>query len=80
MTVVTSLAPGGTDQGGETRAGRLDYAHVDTVYVNGAWVAPLATTHRIEVTDPATGTVWGSVPAVGQPDVDRAVAAARANK
>jgi acyl-CoA reductase-like NAD-dependent aldehyde dehydrogenase len=46
-------------------------------YVNGDWVRP-HTTETIEVVDPATEQVIGSVPAGSPEDVDLAVAAARA--
>lgn len=68
--------PDGVGQGGPTRAGVLPYTHVDTVFIDGAWVRPDGT-GRGEVTDPATGQAWGSVPAASQADVEAAVAAAR---
>ncbi len=49
----------------------------DTVYVGGAWIAP-STMDLIDVVDPATETAVASVPLCSPPDVDRAVAAARA--
>lgn len=55
----------------------IPYRHVDTHFIDGGWV-PSAGTQRIEVTDPATGQVWGSVPAGTSQDVDRAVGAAHA--
>ncbi len=53
----------------------IPYTHVDDVYVDGAWVPALAA-ERVDVVDPATDLVWGSVPECGADDVDRAVAAA----
>src|SRR5262249_14028887 len=46
-------------------------------YVNGEWVRPVAT-ETIDVVDPATEDVIGSVPAGNAADVDVAVRAARA--
>ncbi|MEV6629535.1 aldehyde dehydrogenase family protein [Actinoplanes sp. NPDC051470] len=48
----------------------------DKLLVNGAWVTP-ASTGVIEVINPATEEVLGTVPAGTQSDVDDAVAAAR---
>lgn len=53
----------------------IPYRHVDTHFIDGQWVRS-AGTERIEVTDPATGKVWGSVPAGNTRDVERAVGAA----
>jgi aldehyde dehydrogenase (NAD+) len=47
------------------------------VYIGGEWVPP-ASGDVIEVENPATGEVLGTVPAGTAADVDRAVAAARA--
>ncbi|MGJ3402450.1 aldehyde dehydrogenase family protein [Glutamicibacter sp. Je.9.36] len=55
----------------------IPYRHVDTHFIDGGWVGS-AGTGRIEVTDPATGQVWGSVPAGTSQDIDRAVGAAHA--
>ncbi|MED6328854.1 MAG: aldehyde dehydrogenase family protein [Actinomycetota bacterium] len=49
----------------------------DQIYVGGAWV-PSAGDGSIEVHDPSTGAVIGSVPEGTPADVDAAVAAARA--
>ncbi|HYY02141.1 MAG TPA: aldehyde dehydrogenase family protein, partial [Mycobacterium sp.] len=49
---------------------------IDTIYIGGQWVTPLST-NKIEVRSPATGEPLGSVIAVGERDVDCAVAAAR---
>ncbi|GAA1799044.1 aldehyde dehydrogenase family protein [Luedemannella flava] len=49
----------------------------DRLYLDGGWVAP-AGADAIEVTDPTTEEVIGTVPAGGPADVDAAVAAARA--
>jgi betaine-aldehyde dehydrogenase len=46
------------------------------MFIGGRWVDP-AGTERIEVTNPATGQVIGSVPAATTADVDAAVLAAR---
>lgn len=54
----------------------LPYAHVDDMFINGQWVRA-DSDRRSEVTDPATGQVWGSVPDGSDLDVDRAVSAAR---
>jgi aldehyde dehydrogenase (NAD+) len=48
----------------------------DQHYIGGAW-APATTDERIDVVDPATESVIGSVPAGTAADVDLAVAAAR---
>jgi acyl-CoA reductase-like NAD-dependent aldehyde dehydrogenase len=49
----------------------------DAVFIGGRWVAPRG--HgRIEVVDPATESVIGHVPAGSAPDVEQAVAVARA--
>lgn len=53
----------------------LPYRHVDTHFIGGGWTRSRGT-GRIEVTDPATGAVWGSVPAGTSQDVDTAVRAA----
>jgi acyl-CoA reductase-like NAD-dependent aldehyde dehydrogenase len=47
----------------------------DRLYANGTWVTPV-TPGSIDVVDPTTEEVLGSVPAGGAPDVDRAVDAA----
>jgi aldehyde dehydrogenase (NAD+) len=49
----------------------------DKLYIDGAWT-PATSDERIQVENPTTGEVIGSVPAAGPADVDRAVAAARA--
>jgi len=46
------------------------------LYVGGKWVAP-ATNRRVEVVSPHSEQVLGSVPEAAEPDVDRAVEAAR---
>lgn len=48
----------------------------DTIYVDGSWVASSGTA-SIEIVNPATGKVIGSVPAGAAADVDVAVTAAR---
>lgn len=55
----------------------IPYRHVETHFIDGAWVRSTGTT-RNEVTDPATGLVWGSVPDGTEEDLHRAVGAARA--
>lgn len=55
----------------------LPYTHVDDLFIGGAWVRS-ASTRRIEVVNPATEEVWGSVPDATTDDLDAAVAAARA--
>ncbi|MGF9663903.1 aldehyde dehydrogenase family protein [Arthrobacter crystallopoietes] len=54
----------------------LPYTHVDDVFIDGAW-RTAAGTGRNDVTDPATGQVWGSVPDGTAEDIDAAVGAAR---
>ena len=51
--------------------------HHDTLFIDGAWVASTGT-GTIEVIDPSTEQVCGSIPEGTAEDVDRAVAAARA--
>ncbi|NWN89484.1 MAG: aldehyde dehydrogenase family protein [Micrococcaceae bacterium] len=53
----------------------IPYRHVTTHFIDGAW-QPSHGQDTIEVTDPATNTVWGSVPVGNQDDVDAAVEAA----
>jgi aldehyde dehydrogenase (NAD+) len=48
----------------------------DAIFVGGEWIKP-ATTEAIDVVNPATEQVIGSVPAGSAADVDTAVAAAR---
>jgi aldehyde dehydrogenase (NAD+) len=48
----------------------------DTFYIGGAWVPPSGP-ETIDVLNPATGQVIGTIPAGTPADVDRAVAAAR---
>src|SRR5690606_41958500 len=47
------------------------------LYRNGAWVAP-SSSERIEVENPTTEQVLGTIPAGSAEDVDEAVRAARA--
>jgi aldehyde dehydrogenase (NAD+) len=54
----------------------LPHTHVDTIFVDGAWL-PSRGTGRNPVTDPATGEVWGSVPDGTPEDVDAAVGSAQ---
>lgn len=51
-------------------------AHRTCIYVHGEWLEPISGS-TTTVTNPATLEVVGSVPSVLEPDVDRAVAAAR---
>ncbi len=51
--------------------------HFDTIYVDGRWI-PSTGVDRIDVIDPSTEQVIGSVPDGTPADVDTAVAAARA--
>ena len=53
-----------------------DARHHDTLYIDGAWV-PSQGTGRIDVIDPTTEEVCGSIPEGVAADVDAAVAAAR---
>lgn len=54
----------------------LPYTHQNDHFIDGKWQRS-DTQERIEVTDPATAQVWGSVPKGTQSDLDAAVAAAR---
>ncbi|HET8926492.1 MAG TPA: aldehyde dehydrogenase family protein [Microbacterium sp.] len=67
----TSLTEGHTDA-----AARLPYRHVDDLFIDGDYRRAEGE-GRIDVTDPATGTVWAGVPVASPSDVDAAVAAAR---
>lgn len=58
-------------------AASLPYTHVTDFRIGGQSVEATGP-GRIEVTDPATGEVWGSVPIATADEVDDAVAAARA--
>jgi acyl-CoA reductase-like NAD-dependent aldehyde dehydrogenase len=60
--------------------GHAAAAFVRRVHKNliGATWMPAATGETLEVIDPGTGDVVGHIPASGAPDVDAAVAAARA--
>ncbi|NJC73054.1 aldehyde dehydrogenase family protein [Planosporangium thailandense] len=53
----------------------LPYTHVTDLYIDGAWRAS-ASAARLDVVDPATEEVWGSVPDASPVDVDAALAAA----
>ncbi|WP_020389618.1 aldehyde dehydrogenase family protein [Kribbella catacumbae] len=53
----------------------LRWTHVDDLYVDGAWV-PSTGSARIDVVDPATEEVWGSVPDATAEDIEAAMAAA----
>lgn len=55
----------------------IPYRHVTTHFIDGAWRESLGQ-DTIEVTDPATNTVWGSVPVGNEDDVNAAVGAAHA--
>lgn len=57
-------------------AASLPYTHVSDFRIGGRSV-PASSDRRIEVTDPATGEVWGSVPMATAEEVDLAVSAAR---
>lgn len=56
---------------------QIPYRHVDTHFIDGDWV-PSTGSARNQVTDPATGLVWGSVPDGTEADLNRAVSAASA--
>ncbi|WP_417562958.1 aldehyde dehydrogenase family protein [Microbacterium sp.] len=58
-------------------AAALPYQHPGDVFIDGAY-RPAGGTARTEVTDPATGQTWASVPVASADDVDAAVGAARA--
>lgn len=60
----------------QVRPGRsLPYTHVDDLYIDGSW-RPARGQGRLEVVDPATEEVWGSVPEAAPGDVDLAMGAA----
>lgn len=54
---------------------QLPWTHEDDHFIDGAWVASSGT-ERLEVTDPATGEIWGSVPSATAEDLEAAVQAA----
>ena len=64
-----------TQQATRTRAANTQIR--DKLYINGAWVDP-AGSGSIDVVNPATEEVTGTIPEGTAEDVDRAVAAARA--
>src|SRR5690625_7178693 len=53
----------------------IPYRHVTTHFIDGAWQEGQGD-EIIEVVDPATNTVWGSVPVGTRADVNAAVDAA----
>lgn len=55
----------------------IPYRHVTTHFIDGAWRESQGQ-DTIEVIDPATNTVWGSVPVGNEDDVNAAVEAANA--
>src|SRR5690625_7770674 len=55
----------------------IPYRHVTTHFIDGAWRESQGQ-DTIEVIDPATNTVWGSVPVDNEEDVNTAVEAAHA--
>src|SRR5690625_1986294 len=55
----------------------IPYRHVTTHFIDGAWRESRGQ-DTFEVTDPATNTVWGSVPVGNEDDVNAAVEAAHA--
>ncbi|MFD1210855.1 aldehyde dehydrogenase family protein [Arthrobacter sp. GCM10027362] len=59
-----------------TIAAVLPYTHTNDLFIDGAWT-PAEGTGRIQVTNPATEEVWGSVPVASAADLDKAVDAAR---
>lgn len=50
----------------------IPYRHVTTHFIDGTW-RPSQGQDTINATDPATNTVWSSVPVGNQDDVDAAV-------
>ena len=50
--------------------------HLDQFYIDGRWVQPIGK-RRLDIVNPATEAVIGTVPLGEQADVDRAVAAAK---
>ncbi|GAB91766.1 aldehyde dehydrogenase family protein [Gordonia rhizosphera] len=54
------------------RSTHLPWTHTDDLYLGGAWHRSTST-HRLDVTDPATGEVWGSVPDASADDVEAAM-------
>ena len=63
-----------TNTGPRTRVD-LPWTHVDDHYIDGGWRASTGDV-RLEVVDPATEEVWGSVPAATPEDVEAAMTAA----
>src|SRR5215213_5995393 len=63
-------------RGGGTMATAAELQGKDKVFIGGAWVAP-GGAEPIEVVNPTTEEVLGTIPACSPEDVDRAVAAAR---
>lgn len=53
-----------------------NWQHVDDHFIDGAWVTALGD-DRIEVVNPATEEVWGSVPIATAHEVDQAMEAAK---
>lgn len=76
MTTSLTTATALPDARARRAALDLPYTHVDDFYLDGAW-RTAADPARNEVTDPATGEVWGSVPVATDAELDTAVAAAR---
>ncbi|WP_018296244.1 aldehyde dehydrogenase family protein [Corynebacterium lubricantis] len=58
-----------------TRSAALPYTHVDDFYIGGHWVSSQSDA-RSDVTDPATGEVWGSVPVATEVEINAAVESA----
>ncbi|CAN5251265.1 aldehyde dehydrogenase family protein [soil metagenome] len=56
-------------------AALLPYTRTDDLFIGGEWVKATGT-ERIQVTNPATEEVWGSVPVASHDDLDAAVSAA----
>ena len=63
-----------TNTGPRTRVD-LPWTHVDDHYIDGGWRASTGDV-RLDVVDPATEEVWGSVPAATPQDVEAAMTAA----
>ncbi|RBO86697.1 aldehyde dehydrogenase (NAD+) [Micrococcus sp. KT16] len=72
-TTTERTAPGAADP----RVGlTLPYEHVEDHFIDGRWT-PARGEGRTDVVDPATGGVFGSVPAATDEELDAAVVAAR---
>jgi len=69
------MAPAGAPPVATRPAPTLPYRHTDDLFIDGEWTRA-GGAGRTQVTNPATGEVWGSVPQASATDLDRAVTAA----